>query len=157
MNTVVFDLEIYESIGSEVEGVKLTFDDTDALGVSVLAAWSSATDTFMVYGGEDMQGVKDMLQKADAVVSYNGANFDLPCLLGASKADWRRNPLNYIDGVEAHSIPRLWREGQWTTVVNHCLRDVCLTRDLHAFVLKNGYVIGKDGKKLKVPGRLFTE
>ena len=44
--------------------------------------------------------------------------------------------------------PALARDGKWGQLVNYCLEDVLLTRDLGRFVAQNRFVIDRDGEKL---------
>ena len=44
--------------------------------------------------------------------------------------------------------PELARTGRWADLVNYCLEDVLLTRDLGHFIAREGYVIDKDGERL---------
>lgn len=48
--------------------------------------------------------------------------------------------------------PKWFRAGLWAKVVDYCLQDVALERDVVAFVDRHGYVVnGKTGGVLKVP------
>lgn len=43
------------------------------------------------------------------------------------------------------SAPGLWKAGQWGKLVDYCLNDVKLTRDLCIFSDKHGYLLGSNG------------
>lgn len=51
------------------------------------------------------------------------------------------------NGVAEHA-PVLSNTGHWGELVNYCLEDVLLTRDLGHFIAREGYVIDKDGERL---------
>jgi DEAD/DEAH box helicase domain-containing protein len=46
------------------------------------------------------------------------------------------------NGAEA---PVMYKRGDWGALVNYCVDDVTLERDLTLFVEKHGFVIGRDG------------
>lgn len=52
------------------------------------------------------------------------------------------------DGKEA---PEMWRQGKWGKLLNYCLDDVQLCRDLNDHMLREGYVIGPRGLRIEVP------
>jgi len=46
------------------------------------------------------------------------------------------------NGAEA---PKMYQSGNWGELVNYCIDDVKLERDLTVFVERHGFIIGRDG------------
>lgn len=53
--------------------------------------------------------------------------------------------------------PSKLREGDWTHVVEYCLRDVQVLRDLYQFIRRYGYVIGPGGEQVMLGVREETQ
>lgn len=51
------------------------------------------------------------------------------------------------NGAEA---PQMYQRGEWGKLVNYCIDDVKLERDLTMFVSRYGFLIGKDGVPIKL-------
>jgi DEAD/DEAH box helicase domain-containing protein len=72
--------------------------------------------------------------------SWKGHGLDALC----------RNTLGTGKTGSGERAPHLAAEGKWAELVNYCLSDVLLTRDLCNFIRKEGYVIDKDGDRLPI-------
>ena len=51
------------------------------------------------------------------------------------------------DGAYA---PQKAREGRWGELFTYCMGDVHLTRELHRHIIRRGYIIDPDGRKMEV-------
>lgn len=47
--------------------------------------------------------------------------------------------------------PKWFQGGQWVKLIDYCLQDVALTRDLDRFISRYGYVLGSRGSRLSIP------
>ncbi len=171
MNYVVFDLEtqnLFEEVGS---------NNSVELDISVATFYEGDTDIYTTVHIDDLQSVWPILERADALVTYNGDNFDIPLLnkyyhgdltqiksidilasirssLGRrikldSVASATLNTKKSADGLQA---VRWWREGKIKEIMKYCEQDVKVTKKLFDFALINGFVKFKDGyRKEKIP------
>lgn len=156
---LVLDIETQRLV-QEVGG----WEHIDKLGISVACAYDSKTDQFMSFLEKDMPALIDLCYER-LVVGYNIRGFDLPCMvpygLKLSAVDafdimydlealTRRRflKLEYVargtlgtgksaDGLQA---VEWWRQGQVQKIIDYCLQDVKVTRDVFQFGRQNGFV-----------------
>ena len=84
----------------------------------------------------------DIMQKVQSKVGKKkGTGLDAIAhgTIGGNKSD---------DGADA---PGMWLRGEHARLINYCMDDVILTKDLYEFIMLNGYVIF-NGDKLTVEG-----
>lgn len=162
---VYFDLETQRTI-SDVGGTKFKGD----LKMSVGVTYSTKDNKYVVYGEDRVHDLIEQLLSADCVIGYNHISFDYEVLMGY---DWRdlqtsipsldmlvdieqklghRLPLDSIakaslgagksaDGLQAI---RWWREGKLMEIAEYCCFDVKVTKMVHEFGAKHGYVKYED-------------
>lgn len=171
MNFVYFDVET-ERAADEVGGWR----NIEQLGLAIAVTLSSRDNAYRVYRKEQVNELVDELRAADCVVGFNLRDFDLRVV--QSYVDYKLQNLPYLDLLlelraaagfrvsldnccgatlgEAKSGEGLqsiiwWREGRHQEVIDYCKQDVLLTRRLHEFGVKNGFVKCIDRK-----GRIKT-
>lgn len=176
LNYVIFDLEtqnIFQDVNSN--------DATD-LDISVATFYETATDTYTTVHIDDLESVWPIIERADALVTYNGNHFDIPLLNKYYPGDLtqiksidmlvsikdslgRRLRLDSVasatvgakksaDGLAA---VRWWREGKIKEIMKYCEQDVRVTKKVFDHALLNGSVKFKDGhRKREIPLDIST-
>lgn len=168
LNYVIFDLEtqnIFQDVGSN--------DATD-LDISVATFYETDTDTYTTVHIDDLESVWPIIERADALVTYNGNHFDIPLLNKYYPGDLtqiksidllvsirdslgRRLRLDSVasatvgakksaDGLQA---VRWWREGKVKEIMKYCEQDVKVTKKVFDYALLNSAVKFKDGYRKK--------
>lgn len=118
------------------------------------------------------------------LVTFNGMNFDLPLLsaqvgrpiihphhvdllqvvweaLGKKRGGYGLGPIcertlgrgKTGDGIHASE---LFREGRHGELIQYCLDDCYLTRDLYLHIWRHGTIIGVDGDEISLPRTLYA-
>ncbi|MFZ5774949.1 MAG: DEAD/DEAH box helicase [Thermodesulfobacteriota bacterium] len=170
---VVFDLETKRS-AEEVGG----WGQASRMGVSVGVAYDSASDSFLTFFEEEIDGLVSLLGQAELVVGFNNSRFDnlvlsaytdtnlagLPSLDILQQVRSRlgyRLSLDHLaeqtlgirksgDGLQALSW---YRQGEMTLLAEYCKKDVEITRDLYRYGLRHGYLLfrNKAGMQVRCP------
>jgi DEAD/DEAH box helicase domain-containing protein len=165
MNFVYFDVETERSAG-EVGG----WQNIEQLGLAVAVTCASRDDdgenwNTKVFRKADAQALGEELRRADCVVGFNTRGFDFRVLQTYVNFDLRALPdldlmvdlkrvAGFRPGLDNCCAATLgekksggglqslqwWREGREQEVIDYCKQDVILTRKLHEFGAKNGYV-----------------
>lgn len=164
-NIVYFDLETQRSAG-DVGG----WDKKDRMGMSVGVTYSTAAGTYQIYPESEAEALISELAAADLVIGYNHVGFDyavlqaysmwnigdqmksLDLLLDLEVRLGHRIKLDDIataslgtgktaDGLDAI---RWWREGKILQIAEYCCFDVKVTKLVHEFGARNGFVRYKD-------------
>jgi DEAD/DEAH box helicase domain-containing protein len=140
------------------------WDHVDKLGISVACAYDSKTDQFTSYTEDKLKDLIDLCEDR-LVVGYNIRGFDLPVMvpygLDVKKLDvfdimydlealtrQRFLKLDYVakgtlglgksaDGLQA---VEWWKQGQIQKIIDYCIQDVRVTRDVFQFGRQNGFV-----------------
>lgn len=168
MRKITFDIEtsnFFHDTGS---------NDPASLSLACICIHDSATDAYTSYLEEDLGRLWPVLEKADLLIGYNSEHFDIPLLnkyypgdltiiksidlmKEIKKSLGRRIKLDVIaeatlgrkkiaNGILATSW---WRKGEKEKVVEYCLEDVRLTKEIYDYVRKHGHVKYRDGKMLR--------
>jgi len=162
-NIVVFDIETQN-----------TFDDVggyfpEKLDVSVVCAYFYADDSWRSYTIDKMQELLKDLESADCLIGYNSIGFDVPVLNKYYAGDLLKIPqLDMLDkirqslgyriklddvasatigqGKSAHGLQAVqwWKEGKVQEIIDYCMQDVKVTKEVFEFGQKNGYVLFDD-------------
>ncbi len=164
-NFVYFDLETMRSAG-DVGG----WDKKDQMGMSIGVTYSTGDSTYRIYAEKDADQLITDLSQADLVIGYNHVDFDYAVLQGYSMWDVkeRMQSLDLLQDLEktlGHRIKlddiataslgtgktadgldaiRWWREGKIMLIAEYCCFDVKVTKMVHEFGVKHGYVRYKD-------------
>lgn len=164
MKKIVFDIEtsnIFSEVGSN--------DATD-LDLSVVCIYDYETDQYSSYFQEDLGKLWPILEKTDLLIGYNSNHFDIPLLNKYYSGDLtkiqsldilaeirtsfgRRMKLDQIaegtlgahktgDGLQA---VRWWKEGEKQKVVDYCIADVKITKDVYDYAMNNQKLIFAEG------------
>lgn len=156
---LVLDLETQRLV-QDVGG----WDHIDKLGVSVACAYDSKTDKFLSFEEHQLKDLVSLCEER-LVVGYNIRGFDLPVLvpygLDIKRVDafdimydlealtrQRYLKLEYVargtlgtgksaDGLQA---VEWWKAGEIQKIIDYCLQDVRVTRDVFNFGRQNGFV-----------------
>lgn len=175
MRVIVFDMEIAQSVK-----VKSDWDlaRKGQLGVSCVCLYDSETQRPHVYDKHTIEACMEHLATADLLVSYNGKAFDVPALEGYSSL--QLPPIPHYDILDeiwksagkkikgyrltevgertvgrgksgsGEHAPVLHAQGRWAELVDYCLGDVYLTKDVFNYIIDNGCVIGPDEEEFFV-------
>lgn len=171
LNYVIFDLEtknLFEEVGS---------NNPADLDISVATFYESDTNRYTTVTEEHLKEVWPILERADALVTYNGEHFDIPLLNKYYPGDLTliksidmlvaiRNSLGRrlrLDSVASATIGakksadglsavRWYREGKIDEIKKYCEQDVKVTKKIFDYALTNGHLKYKDGyRKQEIP------
>jgi DEAD/DEAH box helicase domain-containing protein len=163
MRVITFDIEtknIFQDVGS---------NDPTALDISVVGVHDSSTNEFSSFLEKDFSKLWQILEQADALVTWNGDHFDIPLLNKYYPGDLtkiksidlmrevqlvlgRRLKLDTVGEAtlqrnkSGHGLDAIewWRNGEVDKVIKYCIEDVRLTRDLYDYALKNKHLKYKE-------------
>lgn len=172
-NIVYFDLETQKS-ADDVGG----WDNISKMGMSVGVTYNTATDSYNIYGEQQVNELIRELQRADLVVGFNHLRFDFEVLHGYTAYDLRQLPsLDMMVDLQAKLQHRLsldsiatatfgvektaegmqaihwYRQGKMLEIAEYCCYDVKITRLVHQYGCSNRqlHYQNRFGKKLTVP------
>jgi hypothetical protein len=175
MRAITFDLEIQRSPLLHEDGWEAARDGR--CGVSCVALHDNAIDRVLLYNEHDLEECVGHLNDAEMLISFNGIDFDTPCLEGASelaisppqydilqqvwKALGRREKGWKLDdickrmdigGKMSNGVfaTDMYRQGRFQELYLYCRNDVHLTRRLADFIDENGFVLTPDGDELSL-------
>lgn len=160
-NQLVFDVETQYEF-AEVGGR----ENLHLLKVSVAVAYSYQDDKFIVFEEKDLDKFEDLILNTKRIIGFNIKDFDLPVLepyfkrINIKKLDvldimddvidnlGRRISLDNIakvtlnvqktaDGLQAI---RFFREGNMKALVDYCMQDVKITRDIFEHGKRHGII-----------------
>lgn len=159
MRLVVFDVETKKSF-DEVGGFY-----PDKLGVSVSGVWygeENTEGTLRAFREEEFGEMFKIFETADRIVGFNSIDFDMLALKPYYLGDLRKLPnfdiLQEVEKKVGHRVKldsiaketlgsqkggsgldaiTYYHEGNWDKLIQYCLEDVKITRDLYFHVLKN--------------------
>lgn len=140
------------------------WEHIDKLGISVACAYDSKTDQFTSYLENQLKDLIELCQDR-LVIGYNIRGFDLPCLVPYGldpktldvfdimydlQALTRQQflKLEYVargtlgEGKSADGLMAVewYKTGQMQKIIDYCLQDVKVTRDVFQFGRQNQYV-----------------
>jgi RNase_H superfamily len=154
MNYVTFDIETYSP--GELKKI-----DTNEFRVSVIGAYCSWLDKYLVFLEDDVTAFLNILKECDLVVGYNHLWFDLPVLQKYANFDLKQLPTfdimtemesqigyklklndlckaNFDDDIKTDSYEtysKYYKESKWLELIDYCMNDVRLTEGLFQKVL----------------------
>lgn len=166
-NPIVLDIETQYSF-QEVD------NDLKKLKVSVVGIYEYTTNQYLSFREEEFSKLFPKLEKASMIIGFNLNKFDLPVLAPYYLGKMSQfKTLDILDEVEKAigfrvSLDNIaqetlgkkktgygfmaidyFRNGEWEKLINYCLDDVRITRELYEFGLKNNKLYFNDfrGKK----------
>jgi hypothetical protein len=171
-NIVYFDLETRRT-AADVGG----WGNKHAMGVSVAVTYSTQSADYTIYTEDKVGDLINEMVRADLVVGFNHVGFDYEVLLGHTIFDFR-DQLNSLDllielekklghrlkleavaeaslgtGKSADGLQaiRWWQQGKIAEIAEYCCFDVKVTRLVHEYGAKHGFVkyLDRNGREQK--------
>jgi len=173
---VVMDLEIKEAVDPNDPKRDWAAARSGKLGVSVVCIYDYETDRYHFYDDFCLTEAVAHLESAECVVTFNGQEFDLPCLGGVFGRSIR--PRGHYDILQevwkalgrrvkgyglgpisertlglsksGHGIHAtdLWNENRVAELYTYCAADVHLTTCLFDHIMDTHTIVGMGGDKL---------
>lgn len=170
---VYFDVETQKS-ADEVGG----WNNKHLMKIAVAVVYDSSDKKFYTYLESDTDKLVEKLLSADLVVGFNIINFDFAVLQPYTTVDLKsrvrcfdilkdvwdrlgyRVSLNQIAKKTLHVekggnglLSLQWfKEGKMAQIIEYCIKDVEITRDVFLYGLKNGYLdFEKNGQSVRLP------
>lgn len=168
MRKIVFDIETSNQFSDVGSG------DPAALDISVVCLYDSYTDSYHSFLQEEFTQLWKIIEKADMLIGYNSDHFDIPLLNKYYPGDLshiksldllkeihsalgRRLKLDSVaeatlgEKKSGHGLQAIqwWRNGEKQKVIDYCIQDVKVTKNIYDYALKHGKIKYKDLGKLK--------
>lgn len=156
---LVLDIETQKLV-QDVGG----WDHVDQLGISVACAYDSKTDELMAFRENEIKSLIELCEER-LVVGYNIRGFDLPVMVPYGLDIKRLDIFDIMYDLEALTRQRFlkleavargtlgigksadglqavewWRKGEIQKIIDYCMQDVKVTRDVFQFGRQNGLV-----------------
>lgn len=156
---LVVDIETQKLV-QEVGG----WDNIHLLGISVACAYDSKSDQFLSYRESEIPALIELCEER-LVVGYNIRGFDLPVLAAYGLDPKKLDVFDIMYDLEALTRQRFlkleavargtlgtgksadgllavewWKSGQVDKIIEYCLQDVRVTRDVFQYGRQNGFV-----------------
>jgi DEAD/DEAH box helicase domain-containing protein len=167
MKKIVFDIEtsdLFSDVG---------INDPTALNLSVIGIYDYEKDTYQHFLQDDLPKLWPILESADLIIGYNSDHFDIPLLNKYYNGDLtkiksldmlreiknsfgRRMKLDQIAegtlGLNKSGIGTQatiwWKQGEYQKVIDYCMDDVKLTKNIYDYARANNKLIFKEGGEL---------
>ncbi len=168
MRKIVFDIETSNQF-SDVNS-----SDPAALDISVVCLHDSKDNKYHSFLQEDFPKLWKILEEADVLIGFNSDHFDIPLLNKYYPGDLthiksldllkeihkslgRRIKLDIVaeatlgEGKSSNGLKAIqwWHDGEVQKVIDYCIQDVKVTKEIYEYALKNGKVKYKDLGKTK--------
>ena len=159
MKKITFDIEtsnIFSDVGST---------DSALLDLAVICIHDSETDQYSHFFQENLNELWPILEKADMLIGYNSNNFDIPLLNKYYAGDLKHiKSLDLLEEIRKSLGRRIklddiakgtlgeqksadglqaivwWKNGEKQKVVDYCIQDVKVTKDIYEYAIRNGHV-----------------
>ncbi len=166
MAPLVFDIETKNTFFDVGE------NDPAKLDISVVGIYDFSTDTLRAFQEHEFKDMWPYFEKADSIIGYNSEHFDIPLLdkyypgnltkiksidlmKSIQKTLGRRIKLQDVayatlgtsksgQGLDAITW---WKNGEIEKIIEYCLKDVSITRDLYNHMKKHKKITIPDGPK----------
>jgi hypothetical protein len=158
---VYFDLETRRT-ANDVGG----WGNKHKMGISVGVTYSTKLGEYRIFLEEETSDLIYQLTRADLVVGFNHVSFDYEVLMGHTIFDFREQVRDLdllvdlekklghrlkLDAVASASLGtgktadgldaiRWWQQGKIADIAEYCAFDVKVTKCVHEFGAKNGFV-----------------
>ena len=156
---LILDIET-QKLTQEVGG----WDHIDKLGISIACAYDSKTDQFTAYRENELKTLIELCEER-LVIGYNIRGFDLPVMvpygLEIKRVDAfdimydlqtltrqqymkleavARGTLNSGKSADGLMAVEWYKKGEIQKIIDYCMQDVKVTRDIFNFGRQNGFV-----------------
>jgi len=171
MRKITFDIETLNSF-DEVGSSR-----AEDLDISVVCIHDSETDEYSSFLVEELPKLWPIIESADMLIGFNSDHFDIPLLdkyyagdltqiksldilKEVHKSLGRRIKLDSIaqatlgEKKSGHGLDAIvwWRNGEKQKVIDYCIQDVRVTKNIYDYARKNNllkYPDKNDGNKIK--------
>lgn len=179
MKKIVFDIETSNDF------IAAGSSDPAALDMSCVCIYDYETDAYSSFTQENLKDLWPILEKADLLIGFNSDHFDIPVLNKYYAGDLSkiksldllkevRNSLGRrikLDTIAEATLGRnktghgmdaiiWWKNGEKQKVIDYCIEDVRITKDVYEYALKNKslkYTDGKDVKEMRIDTSKWDE
>lgn len=156
---LVIDVETQRLV-QEVGG----WDHVEKLGISIACAYDSKTDQFLSFRENELKQLIELCEER-LVVGYNIRGFDLPVMVPYGLDPKKLDVFDIMYDLEALTRQRFlkleavargtlgtgksadglmavewWKAGQIQKIIDYCIQDVKVTRDVFQYGRQNGFV-----------------
>lgn len=171
MRKITFDLEtqnVFQDVGS---------NDPADLDLSVVCIHDSEDDQYKSFLVTELPRLWPILEQADLLITWNGDHFDIPILNKYYPGDLKNiKSLDLMKEVQqsigrrlkldsvgeatlgrnktGHGLDAIewWKKGEIEKLVQYCIEDVRLTKDLYDYAINNNKLMFKEfGSKKEIP------
>lgn len=158
-NLAILDIETQDAIQGSLEGLR----------VSVVCVYYSGDDSWESYTEDRLPELFSKLEGVDGIVGYNTIGFDIPVLNAYYAGDLLKIPqIDMLDRIRqslgfrlkldtvaaatvgakksAHGLQAVqwWKEGRVQDVIDYCMQDVKVTKEVFDFGSEKGFVLFDD-------------
>ena len=168
MRKIVFDIEtqnFFHDTGS---------NDPASLDIACVCTYDSESNCYESYRKETLNDLWPMLEKTDLLIGFNSDHFDIPLLNKYYRGDLTkiksidllkevRKSLGRrlkLDTLAAATLGRnktadgamagvWWKNGEYEKVIQYCIEDVRITKDIYDYARAHGHLKYRDGDKVK--------
>lgn len=158
---VYFDLETRRT-ANDVGG----WGNKHKMGISIAVTYSTKLGEYRIFQEDETAELIHQLTRADLVVGFNHVSFDYEVLMGHTIFDFREQVCDLdllvdlekklghrlkLEAVAAASLGtgktadgleaiRWWQQGKLAEIAEYCAFDVKVTKCVHEYGAKNGFV-----------------
>lgn len=165
MRKITFDIETlntFDEVGSS---------KSEDLDISVVCIHDSETDEYSSFFVEDLPKLWPIIESADMLIGYNSDHFDIPLLNKYYAGDLTQiKSLDILKEIHKTIGKRMrldnlasetlgekksgngleavvwWKNGEKQKVIDYCIQDVKVTKDVYDYARKNGHLkYSRDG------------
>jgi len=168
MRKIVFDIEtsnLFQDVAS---------NDPVALDLSVVCIYDYENDKYKSFTKETLSDLWPIIEKTDLLIGFNSDHFDIPLLNKYYSGDLKKiKSLDLLKEIKnslgrrikldtiaeatlgknksGHGLEAVvwWKKGEKQKVIDYCIDDVRITKDIYEYALKNKSLKYLDGKKIK--------
>lgn len=172
MRKLVFDIEtqnIFQDVGSK---------DPADLDISIVGLYDYENNKYESFMEEEFGRMWPYFEKADLLITFNGAHFDIPLLnkyykkagcgdltkirsldvfkeIKNSSGRWLKldkvaeGTFGINKAGDGFDAVVWWRTGRVDEIRKYCLEDVKLTKDVYEYAIKNKKLMFKEGPFVK--------
>lgn len=176
MSFIALDLEIKTSPLDHPEGWAAA--RRGDCGVSAVCLYHSESGCYHLFDDHNLRDVIDFIREVDTVVTFNGADFDLPCLegvlgeplpinsqydilqeiwaaLGGRRKGYKldqvcQRTLGFGKMGNGEFATVLYARGRFAELFTYCMHDVYLTQTLFEHIMATGCITDVNGDKLQL-------